>query len=541
MCAWAPRGVPAYSCASTYDYEGEPVTLADCNTGCVAPKPDVTFSCIAGTQCIDPNDGSGHYTGDTAYTDCDAQCPIKYSCVNEQCEEDASSALDLKGCQAICGGPPIEDGYTCSDNCTTALANPLDGVPLDVCDVFCPGLSPNPDCCYAPLTAPPRSSGFEAKMIVDLTKPFTALSDRDQVSWEECRDLCISNGDPAQPACAWYVGIPPRAGYAYCYAGAALAPQQDMGITWPGEACFGAEDLSGTEANRLSKRMTCSDIAMWNYAYQADWDGQYPPASDESGYQIKDALDKICDPTDPQLWHYWDDARHGAPVYKLGPANGSVEEPEGYYMSRTNLEEGFAVWYLLEGWYYPSSDPDPAGIIFRLIPFKETPVGVPPPQQPGRWETPAQYRRQWCYPADTTEVKNTALMYRLLIQDPHRVSADHDGYCGWLSVGPGSSAGGVVLTCDPATKQIASIQGGVNLGGVEMPDIASGLASGPASLVRVRDDARTYTTPDIDQEWFLDNGDRPLWLGYVAGVYAEMDTSITTTAAGNLRRFTQRA
>ena len=87
-------------------------------------------------------------------------------------------------------------------------------------------------------------------------------------------------------------------------------------------------------------------------------------------------------------------------------------------------------------------------------------------------------------------------------------------------MGPGSSAGGVVLTCDPATKQIASIQGGVNLGGVEMPDIASGLASGPASLVRVRDDARTYTTPDIDQEWFLDNGDRPLWLGYVAGVYA---------------------
>ena len=109
-----PTGVPPYSCASTYDYEGEPVTLGDCNTGCVAPKPDVTFSCIAGTQCIDPNDGSGHYTGDTAYTDCDAQCPIKYSCVNEQCEEDASSALDLKGCQAICGGPPIEDGYTCS-------------------------------------------------------------------------------------------------------------------------------------------------------------------------------------------------------------------------------------------------------------------------------------------------------------------------------------------------------------------------------------------------------------------------------------------
>ena len=199
---------------------------------------------------------------------------------------------------------------------------------------------------------------------------------------------------PRKPACTWAVGNinTSSPGMGTAMQSAALAGQQvNLGVPWPSDPCFGVENLSSsTEANRLSKRMTCSDIAMWNYAYQADWDGQYPPASGESGYQIKDALDKICDPTDPQLWHYWDDARHGAPVYKLGPANGSVEEPEGYYMSRTNLEEGFAVWHLLEGWYYPSSDPDPAQIIFRLIPFKETPVGVPPPQQPLRWETSAQ-------------------------------------------------------------------------------------------------------------------------------------------------------
>ena len=103
------------------------------------------------------------------------------------------------------------------------------------------------------------------------------------------------------------------------------------------------------------------------------------------------------------------------------------------------------------------------------------------------------------------------------------MSADHDGYCGWLSVGPGSSAGGVVLTCNPATKQIASVQGGMNLGGVEMPDVASGpsqracvASEGPGRCTLC------YTTPDIDPQQVTLHGRLrgvPLWLGYVAGVY----------------------